>query len=212
MSSGFFGRNVENDRVIFFPTSNWRFFPLSFSAFPVIYLSHIMTLTDVAFYSVGLTVINMATPVFSFLGVVLLPYVSSAISKGQFNEAKSRIRRLSIWYLLLAVVFILLFWLFMPFVIRLFFSPDYVVSKDISRILLLSILPQSMYLLYRNPIDAVATFPYNTIILLVSCLVLFVLFSFSKTLSDYSYSFVAASFVQGGLSMLAWMMIKNKIE
>lgn len=208
----YFGEMLKTIALYSSPRLIGDFFLFSFSAFPVIYLSHIMTLKDVAYYSVGLTIVNMATPVFSFLGVVLLPYVSSAISKGQFYEVKSRIRCLSTWYIFLAVVFILLFWLFMPFVISLFFSPDYVVSKDISRILLLSILPQSMYLLYRNPIDAVATFPYNTKILLVSCLVLFVLFSYSKTLSDFSYSFVGASFVQGGLSMLAWLMIKNKIK
>jgi O-antigen/teichoic acid export membrane protein len=186
------------------------FLLFSFSAFPVLYLSQVMSMTDVAYYSVGLTIINMVTPFFSFLGVVLLPYVSGAMSNGRFSEAQRLIRRLSVWYISLAAVLTVLFGLFLPVLIKLFFSPDYVVCKDIAMILLLSVLPQSMYLLYRNPIDAVSTIPYNTIILLVSCIVLIVLFSFSSSLSDYSYSFVLASFVQGGLSILVWLLINKK--
>ncbi len=186
------------------------FLLFSFSAFPVLYLSQVMSMTDVAYYSVGLTIINMVTPFFSFLGVVLLPYVSGAMSNGRFSEAQRLIRRLSVWYISLAAVLTVLFGLFLPVLIKLFFSPDYVVCKDIAMILLLSVLPQSMYLLYRNPIDAVSTIPYNTIILLVSCIVLIVLFSFSSSLSDYSYSFVLASFVQGCLSILVWLLINKK--
>jgi O-antigen/teichoic acid export membrane protein len=186
------------------------FLLFSFSAFPVLYLSQVMSMTDVAYYSVGLTIINMVTPFFSFLGLVLLPYVSGAMSNGRFSEAQRLIRRLSVWYISLAAVLTVLFGLFLPVLIKLFFSPDYVVCKDIAMILLLSVLPQSMYLLYRNPIDAVSTIPYNTIILLVSCIVLIVLFSFSSSLSDYSYSFVLASFVQGGLSILVWLLINKK--
>lgn len=185
------------------------FFLFSFSAFPVIYLSHVLSMADVAFYSVGLTIINMATPVFSFLGLVLLPYVSGAISNGQFKNAQVLIRKLSIWYVLLALAIIIVFWIFMPYIIRLFFSPDYILCKDISRTLLLSVLPQSLYLLYRNPIDAVSTFPFNTLILFVCCIVLFLLFYISKTLSDYACSFVCASLVQGVLSMFVWMIIKR---
>lgn len=185
------------------------FFLFSFSAFPVIYLSHVLSMADVAFYSVGLTIINMATPVFSFLGVVLLPYVSGAISNGQFKNAQVLIRKLSIWYVLLALAITIVFWIFIPYIIRLFFSPDYILCKDISRALLLSILPQSLYLLYRNPIDAVSTFPFNTLILFVCCIVLFLLFYISKTLSDYACSFVCASLVQGVLSMFVWMIIKR---
>ena len=207
-----FGGMMKTIAVYSSPRLVGDFLLFSFSAYPVLYLSQVMTMSDVAYYSVGMTIINMATPFFSFLGVVLLPYVSGAMSNGRFSEARRLIRRLSSWYLILALVLTLVFWLFMPFLIRLFFSPDYVVSKDISRAMLLSVLPQSMYLLYRNPIDAISTIPYNTVILLVSCVVLIVLFSFSNTLSDYAYSFVCASFVQGGLSMLVWMIINKKIK
>lgn len=208
--SCFFWDTMKTIAVYSTPRLIGDFLLFSFSAFPVLYLSQVMSMSDVAYYSVGLTIINMVTPFFSFLGVVLLPYVSGAMSNGRFSEAQRLIRRLFKWYIVLAVVLTIVFWLFMPALIRLFFSPDYVACKDISMILLLSVLPQSMYLLYRNPIDAVSTLPYNTLILLVSCIVLIILFSFSSSLSDYSYSFVCASFVQGGLSILVWLLLNKK--
>ncbi len=208
--SCFFWDTMKTIAVYSTPRLIGDFLLFSFSAFPVLYLSQVMSMSDVAYYSVGLTIINMVTPFFSFLGVVLLPYVSGAMSNGRFSEAQRLIRRLFKWYIVLAVVLTIVFWLFMPVLIRLFFSPDYVACKDISMILLLSVLPQSMYLLYRNPIDAVSTLPYNTLILLVSCIVLIILFSFSSSLSDYSYSFVCASFVQGGLSILVWLLLNKK--
>lgn len=187
------------------------FFLFSFSAFPVLYLSQKMSMTDVAYYSVGLTVVNMATPMFSFLGVVLLPYVSGAISKGKFNEADGLIRRLALWYIILALFITIIFWFGISIIISVFFSSDYLVSKDVSRILLLSVIPQSMYLLYRNPLDAVSAFPFNTVILVVSCAGLVLLFLFSNTLKDYACSFFIASVIQGGSSVAVWYWWKKLI-
>lgn len=186
------------------------FFLFSFSAFPVVYLSQKMSMSDVAYYSVGLTVVNMATPVFSFLGVVLLPYVSGAISKGNFKDAERLISRLAKWYITLALLLTVVFWFFMSVIIYIFFSPDYLVCEGNSRILLMSVIPQSMYLLYRNPLDAVSALPFNTLILVVSCAVLVLLFTISNTLTDYSYSFVIASVFQGVLSVVAWYWLKKR--
>lgn len=186
------------------------FFLFSFSAFPVVYLSQKMSMSDVAYYSVGLTVVNMAMPVFSFLGVVLLPYVSGAISKGNFKDAERLISRLARWYIILAVLLTVVFWFFMSAIINIFFSPDYLICERNSRILLMSVIPQSMYLLYRNPLDAVSTLPFNTLILVVSCAVLVLLFTISNTLFDYSFSFVISSVFQGALSVVAWYWLKKR--
>ena len=186
------------------------FFLFSFSAFPVVYLSQKMSMSDVAYYSVGLTVVNMAMPVFSFLGVVLLPYVSGAISKGNFKDVERLISRLARWYIILAVLLTVVFWFFMSAIINIFFSPDYLICERNSRILLMSVIPQSMYLLYRNPLDAVSTLPFNTLILVVSCAVLVLLFTISNTLFDYSFSFVISSVFQGALSVVAWYWLKKR--
>ena len=187
------------------------FFLFSFSAFPVIYLSRVMSMTDVAYYSVGLTIMNMATPLFSFLGVVLLPYVSGAMTKGTFNEANRFIRKMQYLYLIVSVSITVLFWLIMPFIIKFFFSAQYLPSQELSRYMLLAVIPQAFYLLYRNPIDAISVVPYNTIILLLSFVVLVSLYLFSSSLSDYVFSFIIASSFQGFVSMLTWLYLKRKL-
>lgn len=187
------------------------FFLFSFSAFPVVYLSSVESITDVAYYSVGLTIVNMATPVFSFLGVILLPYVSSAIADGTFVKVDSFIGKMFILYIVSSVIIVLLFWLFMPLIIPFFFSSQYLSTQELSRYMVLSVVPQSLYLLYRNPIDAASVIPYNTFILIVSFAVLIGLFFNSSGLTDYAFSFVVASLVQGLLSLSVWLMLRKRL-
>ena len=187
------------------------FFLFSFSAFPVVYLSGVRSMSDVAYFSVGLTILNMATPVFSFLGVVLLPYVSGAIAKGTFVEADRFIKKMFLLYLVLSTIICLLFGLFMPFIIKLFFSAEYLQAQEMSKYMMFAVIPQSLYLLYRNPIDAISVMPYNTFILLISFALLIIFFYTSTSLTDYTISFVLASAVQGGLSWIAWIWLRNRI-
>ena len=75
--------------------------------------------------------------------------------------------------------------------------------------MILSILPQSLYLLYRNPIDAVSVTPYNTIILGICLIALVVAFYLSTTLTQMAWAYLAISVLQGVLSWATWHFIKN---
>ena len=188
------------------------FLLFSFSAFPVVYLSNVMTMTDVAYFSVGLTITNMVTPLFSFLGVVLLPYVSGAIAAGTFAKTAKHIRQLSWLYLLLSTVLTVLFCLLMSLVIKVFFSSQYLAAQELCCYMMLSVVPHSLYLLYRNPIDAASAIPYNMLILALSFAVLVALFLQSSQLQDYAIAYVVASAVQGLLSLIAWLWLKRQLN
>ena len=187
------------------------FFLFSFSAFPLIYIGEYEGLTNVAYFSVGFTLLHMITPLFSFLGVILLPYVSRSMANGTFSETSVAIKKLSILYLAVSILITLIFWVFMPLLINIFFSEDYLVSTQLSRYLMLSLLPQSLYLLYRNPIDAASVVPYNTVVLVISFVIQVVTFCFSKNIMDYAMGFVLSSFVQGVLSLMVWIYLKRKL-
>ena len=76
--------------------------------------------------------------------------------------------------------------------------------------MILAILPQTIYLLYRNPIDAVSVIPYNTIILGICLVVMVVSFSLSTSLTQFAWAFLAVSALQGLLSWLTWRLIRKK--
>ena len=141
------------------------FFQFSLSAFPLIYISNTQGLQMTAYFSVGIFFVTMVTPIFSFMGIILLPYVSQSIVRHEMAAANRLVSRLALTYVGASLLFMGFFYLFTKFLTNLLFTSDYLVATDLTRIMILSILPQAVYMLYRNTIDAVSVIPYNAIIL-----------------------------------------------
>ena len=186
------------------------FFLFSLSAFPLVYISNTQGLQPTAYYSVGITFVTMVTPVFSFMGIILLPYVSQAIAKNEVHSADRLVNRLALLYVAASAVITLLMYVFIRFLTLLFFAESYVAACDLSRIMILSILPQALYLLYRNPIDAVSVVPYNTIILAVCLVTMVVTFLLSTTITQLAWAYLAVSTLQGVLSYLTWQFVRKR--
>jgi O-antigen/teichoic acid export membrane protein len=185
------------------------FFQFSLSAFPLIYISNTQGLHAAAYYSVGIFFVTMVTPLFSFMGIILLPYVSECIAKGERHAADQLVNRLAILYLGTSLITTAILYLFTGFFTRLLFAESYMVANDITRIMILSILPQAFYLLYRNPIDAVSVVPYNTIILGICLSAIVGCFVCSSTLPQFAWAYFGVSALQGVMSYLTWKHLKN---
>jgi O-antigen/teichoic acid export membrane protein len=186
------------------------FFQFSLAAFPLIYISNVQGLQTTAYFSVGIFFVTMVTPIFSFMGIILLPYVSQAIARHEMAAANHLIRRLALGYVGASLLISVVFLVFTRFLTTLLFTSDYLIATDLTRIMVLSILPQAIYMLYRNTIDAVSVIPYNAIILAICITAMVGCFTLSTTLSQFAWSYLAVSFLQGVLSWLTWQVIKNK--
>ncbi len=185
------------------------FFQFSLSAFPLIYISNTQGLQMTAYFSVGIFFVTMVTPIFSFMGIILLPYVSQSIVRHEMAAANRLVSRLALTYVGASLLFMGFFYLFTKFLTNLLFTSDYLVATDLTRIMILSILPQAVYMLYRNTIDAVSVIPYNAIILGICILAMIVNFSLSTTLTQFAWAYLSVSVLQGLLSWIIWRTIKN---
>ncbi len=188
------------------------FFLFSFWAFPLIYLNQHLDIRATSYFSVGLTLLGMLTPAFSMLGLVLLPWVSSAIAGDRFHQASTLVGRLMWVFPLLATAAALVVNWGMDLFISLFFDTAFLPAASVSRILLISLVFESVYLLLRNPIDAVSTRPYNTLNMLLSLLVLVGLFVVCTSLNDFAYAFLAATVLKAALSMITWQLCRKNRE
>ena len=144
------------------------------------------------------------------MGIILLPYVSKALARSEMATANRLVNRLAITYIGTSMMFIGIIYIFTELLTTLLFSSDYVVTKDLTRIMILSIFPQAIYMLYRNTIDAVSIIPYNAIFLGVCLLVMVVGFMLSSTLTHYAWTYLAVSTLQGILAWAAWMLLNKK--
>lgn len=186
------------------------FFQFSLAAFPLIYISNSLGLQATAYFSVGITFVTMITPLFSFLGIILLPYISQAITRHEMEAADRLITRLSLLYSLAAIVFIAILWLFTEFLTTLLFASSYVVTIHLTRIMIIAILPQAAYMLFRNTIDAVSVIPYNALILGICLLCMIISFMLSTTPVQFAWAYVVVSILQGFLSWITWTIIRKK--
>ena len=186
------------------------FFLFSLTSFPILYIGYKSDLTTVSYFSVGMFFVKMIQPLFSFLGIILLPYVSNCFAVKQVDKAASLIHKILVIEIIVALVIVLLLYWFMPFWIRIFFSATYGESEECAKVLLLSIFPTVLYLLYRNPIDAVSVFPYNTLLLFVVFCLLLLSFYYSETMMQYAWSYVVISWTKGIGSYVCWNTLKNK--
>lgn len=186
------------------------FFQFSLAAFPLIYISNKQSLQTTAYFSVGIFFVTMVTPIFSFMGIILLPYVSQALARNKMAIANHLVNRLAITYIGASLLFVSVIYIFTELLTILLFSNDYVVTKDLTRIMILSILPQAIFMLYRNTIDAVSVIPYNAIFLGLCLGMMIIGFMLSTTLTHYAWAYLAVSTLQGLLSWLTWLFLRKK--
>jgi len=194
-----------------FPRLIGDFLLFSLAAFPLIFISRKLNVESSAYFAVGITITAMVIPLFSFLGMVLLPYVSSAIADNNFLKADKLIGKLLILYIVMAVLSVIILTFGIDTFIRLFFSKEFLSSSGISKILVISILSESIYLLLRNPIDASSNIPYNTFNLFISFTLMIVLFLFSHTLKQFAISYLSVSVVKSGLSFISWQFCRRRL-
>ena len=187
------------------------FFLFSFAAFTLVYINEKTGLRSSSFFAAGLTLTSLITPFFSYTGMVLLPYVSTSIAENTFRQSDKIVNRLFFLNVTISLLAIIVLWFGMDFFIRLFFSAEFLPAVEVSKILMVSILFESVYFLLRNPIDASSIFPYNTINLFISLIVLVVAFSFSNTLIDFAMAYLAATALKALLTMFSWFLCRKKI-
>jgi len=183
----------------------------SFYALPLIFSNSKFGIRETAFFSVGIMISNMITPFFGFLGTVLLPYVSENVANENHNQIKKTVNNLMIIYTLISFIICNTVFYFMDFFIKLLFNSEYLGASNMISIIIWSVLPQAVYLLLRNPLDAISKIPYNTINLTLSFLLMLLMFYKSTTIIELGYSFLISNFVLAVLSVLSWYLFYYRI-
>lgn len=187
------------------------FFLFSLAAVPLIIINQKSGLQASSYFATGITLTALVTPFFGFLGMVLLPHVSSSVARGTFSESDRLIRQLTVGFLVVSILAITVLWTGIDLFIGLFFSQAFLPARAVSRIIVLSIIFEAIYLLLRNPIDAASHFPYNTINLLISLVLLGILFQLAKSLNDFAWSYLAVSAFKAGASWLSWQHCRKRL-
>lgn len=179
----------------------------SYSLIPLSIVSNKFGLDQVGFLSAAISINSLITPLFSLVGTILLPLMSKSVVTNSQDNVKRKIKYLGIIYICFSFLSILFIYLFGKYIVVLMFNTEYVKALPLIQITMLSILPNSIYLLLRNPLDGISNKPYNTISLIVSFLIYVILLIVSPSIEICAFSMTLSYTVLGFLSFYFWKKV-----
>ena len=179
-----------------------EFLLFSFTLIPLIIINNKLDITNSSYFSVTTSLIAMFNPIFSFIGISLLSFVSKAYQKRQYEIIKIQIHKFIKLYLLVAIIIVGFVCLFSEILLSLLYSPIYVEAAKYLKIVSFTLIPNSMYLLLRNPIDAITTKPLNTYSLIFSTVFLLIMLFLSNTPFEFAITYVLSYGILGGSSIV----------
>ncbi len=184
----------------------------SFGVIPLIILNDKLGTMATGGFVVALIINGAVMPLYGLTGTVLLPYVSRLLGEsGNMASASGKINKLMLVYIVSSLVIIAVVAFFADKILCILFDSSYVVYAAQVQLLIVTILPNSIYLLLRNPLDAASVVPYNTINLIVSFVILLGFLQFGTSYVAYISGFILAYSYLGFSSWLCWIYCSRRI-
>lgn len=162
------------------------------------------------FFAASTGILQAFLPLFSYVGIVLLPKVSKALMEKKMELVKNQVKYLSILYLLFSFIVVLLGIIFSKQIMQILYSNEYTEQLNIAKILLITLIPRAQFLLLRNPIDAISVRPINTISLCLSFFIMLLIMFFSDSVTFIAWSFAISDLILAVLSMIFWNFMVNR--
>lgn len=184
----------------------------SFGVVPLIILNDKLGTMATGGFVVALIINGAVMPLYGLTGTVLLPYVSRLLGEsGSVASASGKINKLLLVYIVSSLVIIAGVAFFADKILWILFDSNYMVYAAQVQLLIVTILPNSIYLLLRNPLDAASVVPYNTINLIVSFGILIGFLHFGTSYLEYIAGFLLSYSYLGLSSWLCWIYCSRRI-
>ena len=183
-------------------------FLFSYNIIPVALINNLYGSEVGIKYVIALGIVAAASPLFKFVGMVLLPYASKIITNGEKENLFKNVNWLLKASLIFTIISVAIINIAPKFIILVLYSPMYYSASDVVRIVSFCIIPHSVYLILRNPLDGLSKKPYNTIGIFISlialCFMLFVSKYFKNTEIIVPLCFVVGNVLLGVVCYVFW--------
>lgn len=192
-------------------------FLFSYNIIPVALINNLYGSEVGIKYVIALGIVAATSPLFKFVGMVLLPYASKIITTDEKENLFKNVDWLLKASLIFTIISVAIINIVPKFLILVLYSPIYYSASDVVRIISFCLIPHSVYLVLRNPLDGLSKKPYNTISIFISLTVLcFMLFAskyFKNTEIIVPLCFVVGNILLGVICYAFWKIEirKNKI-
>lgn len=163
-------------------------------------------------FSTAITLQLMIIPLFSFSGQILLQRISEMIAAENFAQIRRIIRLFMFVFVVVAAIGIFVIVIGVDFWLELLFSPEFIPAAPLVIIVALSLVPRAIYLLLRNPLDAVSTTPYNLFSLLIWFAIYIASLFVADTIEACAWGYTLSSLSLAITSIFFWNRALKQIE
>jgi len=121
---------------------------------PATFIAHMAGVEKAGFVAFGVSLVSMIGSVFAPIGLVLLPKATFMFAGGEYRQLKAHLKPILQATITISVVVTSCLWFGMQPLVRFFLGADSEQVVPIVRILVLAGVPYSLYLVFRNLVDA----------------------------------------------------------
>ncbi len=178
---------------------------------PIFFIARFDSLEMAGYVSIGFTLVQLVASFFEFIGTMLLPKSAQLISDGRHEELNHLVNKLCIYSFLAACCVSLVIYFNLEFLLGLLYKNSSLDYIEYSRMIIVSIPFYIVYLIIRNPQDALAIKPINTynliacFLLQLSLLIITVnIVAIDKKIVLYHLSIIIPFVLLGLVSFITW--------
>jgi len=171
---------------------------------PTIMVAHRSGIEAAGFFSLALSLVQVIGGLYSGLGILLLPVVSDLVGKKDWGRIERVVGVALGLTVLVALAMVAVLESSIDFAIPTFLGASFVSAIRDARLILLGGVPYAVYLILRNPLDAISVWPYNSLNLSVSLGFCVLLLMFAGDYASPAGSVAVTFGLLGMLSFLAW--------
>jgi O-antigen/teichoic acid export membrane protein len=193
------------------PRTVGDFLLFSFAAYPLIAINRKFGMAVAGLFSVAVAINTMIIPLFSFMGAILLQRTSESYAANNIKPLLRIINKIAWGYVTMAVAMAIIITCFSPFIICTFFDSNFLEASPICTVISWSLIPNAIYLLLRNPLDALSVFPHNTFNLLVCFVALAVGMHYADTVKSFCSVYLLSYVVMAIMSWISWTVCKKQL-
>ena len=173
-------------------------------AVPVLIVARTAGAAPAGFLSLGLSVVALGASGLAGFGVVLLPYISRAAARGDNAGIVRSVGRILGPIVLASAAMTAAIYVITPPALVYLLGTQYANAADSVRLVTLGIVPYVVYVILRNPLDAVRVWPYNSINLSVSLGFMLLLLTVVPRTVSPAAAVLLSLILLGALTLASW--------
>lgn len=171
---------------------------------PTLIISHQYGVEEAGYFSFGISLLQMIGALFAAVGILLLPYISNLVTSESWEKINTVVRRIYVLSLSVSTLGVILLQILLPFGVRLLMGEEFLQAVPQIRWVILGAIPYVSYVILRNPLDAIEKWPYNSLSLIITLVILLGLIMLNNVLFTPQFSIFFSLVILGLLTLYFW--------